>query len=862
MKKVLTISVAVLMGFAYLSSAANAQCGKDVAYYGYGSVTAGNQSFGNMVAAAGDVDHDGHPDFMIAATKDWFSVNATVTVYSGLTGESIGIYYDGATTVYGISAFGDYNGDQYDDIFINGVVYSGLDKDTLYVFDSGSRDGSSAGDVDQDGKHDLMDPGTNRVDLISGATGDTLFTFWGNSGTAFGASFDAAGDFNHDGTIDIIIGEPYNNAAGTAAGRVQVFSGADGSVLFNKYGEAANIQLGREVSGAGDLNNDGYDDILFSNATYNSYQAAVWAYSGQTGGLLYLLTGDGPSDDFGYAIDGLGDISNDGIDDFVVGAPKFPYGTSRGNVYVYSGSDGALLYDHDVSGQPQEKLGFSVAGVGDTDEDGSADFVAGAPNGHDPDNPDENNYYRGAAYLFRCGGFPDSECQIYTDFDYDLWSNICDNCEWFANIDQADDDGDGIGNMCEDSAYIGYTGYRAVLFGKIQVWPIGVYPRVSFENVTAPGNVFLTYEPIEVYAEGIREMPIQGPIEYIVSGDLSFQDSVEIWLMYLDTGITVAEEEELQLYQKIDGVWRNITSQAAEISLNRIRGRTDRLGHFIVGSCESTLDEDGDGVGDLCDNCPFGYNPLQEDADSNGIGDLCENSQPLDAGAGGSADLTAVGETVSLNFDMVDQAGNVGLAISTSGPSATSAFTLFPASPPKYYEITTDALYSGSISITLSYDDAGLTAEEESQMALWHFEGGEWVNITQEVNTIGNLVTGQTTSLSPFVLGLLVNPTYVGEDITGELPQDFQLQQNYPNPFNPQTNIEYSVATRTQVLIEVFNIVGQKVRTLVDETIPAGTYRLTWDGKDSEENKVSSGVYLYRIQAGDYVNTKKMVLLK
>lgn len=862
MKKVLTLTAVVLIGLSSLSPSTTAQCDKDVALYGYGSVVAGSQSYGNIVAAAGDVNNDGYPDFLVAATKNSFSVHATVTVYSGLTGDSIGIYYENVNTVYAACGFGDYNGDQYDDIFVNGVVYSGLDKDTLYKFESSSRDGTSAGDVNHDGIHDLLDPGTNRVDLISGATGDTLFTFWGNPGTSFGASFDAAGDINNDGTIDIIIGEPGNDAAGNDAGRVRVFSGSDGSVLFDKYGEASNIALGREVSGAGDLNNDGYDDILFSNATYVNYYAAVWAYSGKTGGLMYLIPGEYPNDDFGYAIDALGDVSGDGIDDFVVGAPGFPFGSSLGNVYVYSGSDGSLLYDHDVAGQPNEKLGISVAGVGDTDGDGSADFAAGAPNGHDPDNPDENNYYRGAAYLFRCPGFPDSECQIYADFDHDIWSNVCDNCKWFANIDQADADGDGIGDMCEDSVYIGYLGPRYIQFGKIRVWYPGVYPTLTFDNVTAPGSVFLTYEPIEVYADGIRELPIQGPIEYIISGDLEFTDSVEIHLMYLDTGLTVADEDELQLFQNIDGNWRNITSQAPEIALNRIRGRTDRLGHFIIGSCESSLDEDGDGVGDICDNCRFGYNPLQEDADSNGIGDVCESSQPVAAGPGSTADLTAVGETVNLSFDMVDQAGNVGLAISTTGPASATAFTLFPANPPKYYEISTDALFSGSITITLSYDDAGMTAEEEGRISLWHYDGNEWINITQELNMVDNFVTGQTTSLSPFVLGLLADPTYVGDELPGKLPQDFRLRQNYPNPFNPQTVIEYSVATRSQVLIEVFNVVGQRVRTLVDETVSAGTYRLTWDGNDSNGNRVASGVYLYRIQADDYVQTKKMILLK
>lgn len=746
-----SLSLIVLMS----ASTAQAQCGQDVSIYGYTSVSAG-VSFGNMVSATGDVDNDGYPDFMIAKTIPSIGHDPYVTVYSGLTGDSIGMYYNNPNTVYGMSAFGDYNGDEYDDILINGVVYSGLDKDTLYKFDNSSRDGTSAGDVNHDGIDDLLDPGTNRVDLISGATNDTPLTFLGVSGASFGAPFDAAGDINNDGTIDIIIGEP---GFSSDVGRVRVFSGADGTVLLTKYGEVANIQFGRAVSGAGDLNGDGYDDIICSNKTYNNYEAAVWAYSGYSGALLYILTGEGTKDDFGYAIDGVGDISNDGNDDFVVGAPLFPYGTGKGNVYVYSGKTGSLLYDHDISGRHAEKLGISVAGVGDTDGDGSTDFLAGAPKGHDPDNPDANNYYRGAAYLFRCPGFPDTECQIYTDFDHDLWSNVCDDCKWFWNIDQADDDSDGIGNMCEDSAYIGYLGGRYVQFGKLRVWE--TFPTVIFDNVTAPGSVFLTYEPIEVNAEGIREMPIQGPIEYIISGDVTFEDSIEVHLLYLDTGITLAEEMELQLYQKIDGRWRNITSQAAETALDRIRGRTDQLGHFIVGICEPTPDFDLDGVSNSCDNCPHVENGDQLDTNGDGVGDACQLTSNVPSG---SMVQVALDIGFYLTFENVTTAGELSFEILPTGPGA-SGFSLAPAEIPAFLYINCTAEFTGQVEVCIEYLDSYVNSEDLPNFGLWHYENETWSNITTTLDAVNREVCGLTTSFSPFALG--VRTTCCGQYLSG-----------------------------------------------------------------------------------------------
>ena len=94
------------------------------------------------------------------------------------------------------------------------------------------------------------------------------------------------------------------------------------------------------------------------------------------------------------------------------------------------------------------------------------------------------------------------------------------------------------------------------------------------------------------------------------------------------------------------------------------------------------------------------------------------------------------------------------------------------------------------------------------------------------------------------------------------LPPDFRLEQNYPNPFNPATTIEYSLPKRGHVKIEIFNLVGQKVRTLVDEYKLAGNYCITWDGTDTSGNPLASGIYFCRLRAGDHVQAKKMLLIK
>ena len=100
-----------------------------------------------------------------------------------------------------------------------------------------------------------------------------------------------------------------------------------------------------------------------------------------------------------------------------------------------------------------------------------------------------------------------------------------------------------------------------------------------------------------------------------------------------------------------------------------------------------------------------------------------------------------------------------------------------------------------------------------------------------------------------------------GDDEYG-LPRSFVVTQNYPNPFNPVTAIEYSLPQRSSVRIDIFNLLGQRVKILVDREEPAGSYTVAWNGTNSHGQSVSTGVYFYRFQAGYYVETKKMLLLK
>jgi len=94
-------------------------------------------------------------------------------------------------------------------------------------------------------------------------------------------------------------------------------------------------------------------------------------------------------------------------------------------------------------------------------------------------------------------------------------------------------------------------------------------------------------------------------------------------------------------------------------------------------------------------------------------------------------------------------------------------------------------------------------------------------------------------------------------------PEAFALKDNYPNPFNPTTTIKYALPEAVDVKLEVFNVVGQVVRTLVDGHQNTGRYVVQWDASDDSGHSLSSGIYFYRLQAGDeFLEVKKMLLLK
>ncbi|HTE05886.1 MAG TPA: integrin alpha [Planctomycetota bacterium] len=203
-------------------------------------------------------------------------------------------------------------------------------------------------------------------------------------GEGLGASVALAGDVNGDGYADVLVGAPdYTLPNQTIPGRVLVLAGQSGEVLFELVGAAPGDDLGRAVAGAGDLNGDGFDDMIVGAPgadAAGTNSGLVHVLSGATGTDLYTVAGAAPSDGFGSAVASAGDVDGDGVGDLIVGAPAAdPHGPSSGSARVLSGGTGATLLL--ITGATAyERCGASVAGAGDVDLDGHADLAVGSPN--------------------------------------------------------------------------------------------------------------------------------------------------------------------------------------------------------------------------------------------------------------------------------------------------------------------------------------------------------------------------------------------------------------------------------------------------------------------------------------------------
>jgi hypothetical protein len=323
--------------------------------YSLDGVAAGDR-FGQSIAALPDLDGDGIADFAIGAPLATGGALGSGQVYvrSGANGASIFVRGgDGAQDHMGwaVASVGDVNGDGVAD-FAGGAI----DDDN-----SGSSSGS--------------------MRVWSGANAQAIFTVSGfASNQLFGNTIVGIGDQNNDGVPDIAVGAP-SLSGSASAGYVRIISGFNHAVLATINGLNAGDNFGMSIAAIGDLDNDGRTDLAIGSpqiSPASTGQVDVYLASG--GPALFRRFGIGIADRFGASVSAAGDVDNDGVPDFVVGAPgaDMPNAIDTGSLTFFSGANGNLLFTHHGTDLGMQ-VGAAISGATDVNEDGIPDIVVGSP---------------------------------------------------------------------------------------------------------------------------------------------------------------------------------------------------------------------------------------------------------------------------------------------------------------------------------------------------------------------------------------------------------------------------------------------------------------------------------------------------
>jgi len=403
----------------------------------------------------------------------------------------------------------------------NALVYgmdSNLSTASASFWGEGSGDGSGysvkiAGDVNGDGYDDILigapqddDGGSNagQTYLVLGkASGLTMdmhlsnadASFWGeNAGDDSGISVAGAGDVNGDGYDDILIGAYYNDAGGTDAGQTYLVLGKPSgwamdtdlsSANASFWGENWNDLSGYSVAGAGDVNGDGYDDILigaYQNSDGGSNSGKSYLIFGKASGWTMdtdlsnadaSFVGENALDESGMSVAGAGDVNGDGYDDFLIGAiMSDDGGANAGQTYLIFGKTSGWAMGTDLSKadasflgeNPSDISGYPVAGAGDVNGDGYDDFLIGAYG-----NP-EGGTYAGQTYLIfgKASGW--AMDTGLSNADASFWGENANDYSGFRNAGEGDVNGDGYDDILIGAAYNNeggsYIGQTYLILGK------------------------------------------------------------------------------------------------------------------------------------------------------------------------------------------------------------------------------------------------------------------------------------------------------------------------------------------------------------------------------------------------------------
>lgn len=857
---------------------------------------------GQVVAYIGDVNNDGFDDWAVglpnAANYETGANVGKVYIYFG--GNSIQsnnlpdiiLEGDGDTYNFGghISPAGDVNKDGFSDILIDNSqqvqLYFGgnpLDStpDVTFTKEGFKDNASTAGDVNHDGFDDILIPSTEGVCIFfGGLTMDTqpdVILKGRQERDWFGFSVSKVGDMNKDGFDDIIVGASGFYLNGYEAGRAYVYYGGaqmDTIADLVMTGEHADDSFGSTVSGAGDVNNDGYADVLVSAYRYKNTDkdnGRVYIYyggttldtiadvlvNGQNGQAAGDINKDGFSDllinksvywggnlmdnipDFNFPnnpyLAGGGDYNYDGYADIITGQPNDnTMGEGTGCVSIfYGGSQLPSIADVVFYGEPNgDHFGNNVSGVGDLNNDGYNDFIIGAPGYKSP------TILSGCINVFFGGNIIKNEPDVILP---GKWASFAD-----------DVNGDGVSDMIiknsadsQTSLYLGKTGITNLPDYTF----IAASPKEKCRTIASAGD----------YNN-------DGYDDIIIGDDLNSTKGIQTGKAHLYFGgSTIDTNPDLTFDgEAIFNRFGGSVASAGDINNDGFSDimigapgydRTDLLGKLYIYFGSSSPDT----IPDVVITGNKHYRRLGSiiasagDVNNDGYDDIIV-SLPHTGTSGFGISYVSIyyGGTVMDTIPDVKiekMAFGFGLGVSTAGDLNNDGYD--------------DVIIGGVAQLLVYY--GGLPMDTIADIVIkgegdWWDDFGSRVSFAGDINKDGHtdLLIGNPGSNA---VGFRMGRAYIYSSNvinTGlEILNANSKNQVYPNPFTNETTIQYNLLKPGKVVVKIFNTSGLEIETLVNSSQTAGDHTITWHPMG-----LPNGMYFCKIQSAEVSETKKMMLQK
>jgi hypothetical protein len=785
-----------------------------------------NARLGNCVATAGDVNGDGFSEVIVGVWQDDHGQPNEGRVYV-YRGSAVGLAITPAwylesnqsTARFGFSAgtAGDVNGDGFADVIVG-----------AYEYDNGEANEGRA------------------FVYLGSALGLGVFAAWtaeSNQGSArFGISVATAGDVNGDGFSDVIVGaDQYDNSQANE-GRVFVYHGAAAGVRggngvedWHAEGDQAGARFGWSVAAAGDVNGDGFSDVIVGAPLYFGGQqgeGVAFVYHGSAAGLAttpaWFAQGDQQDAHFGSSVATAGDVNGDGYSDVIVGADSYANGQAgEGRSFVYYGSPVGLAATPAWTAEGDQVSAFfgaSVATAGDVNGDGYSDVIVGA---YDFDNGQSNE---GRVFLYHGSAL-----------------GLATSPAWTAESDQV---GASFGCSVATAGDVNGDGYSDVIVGANRYDNGQTDEGQAFAYHGSP--VGLATSPAWAAESDQVSAFFGGSVATVgdVNGD-GYSD-VFVGAETYDNG----EEDEGRafLYHGSAGGLSPTPNWIVE---------SDQANGAFGFSVGGAGDVNGDGFSDVIVGAWHFYFPSQHlfegwafayyGNEGDGLDRIARQARTDDSapisllGRSDSESafrLKAFGRTaagrgrVRLQFEVkpfgvpFDGLGLATGAIFDTGAPSQGIGSAVPLSE----------LASGLAPGTLYHWRLRIAADSP------FFPRSPWLT------PAGNALTEADLRTAEAVIAV--------EQIPAPAARLLLLEPIRPNPLQSQGEIAYTLPGAGRVRLAAYDVAGRQVAVLTDGVQESGRHFLRWDGRDAGGHALSAGVYVLRLETAGRVTSRKVVITR